>query len=502
MTGRTFFRSRAWRVTRWVGLAAALPVLWACNSRTLEPPTINPTSTNKNTFQETLNRKIDILFMIDNSSSMETSQANLAANLPSFMNVLKGLPDGLPDLHIGVVSSDMGAGDGSITGCAGNGDNGVFHFAPTGSCTQTNLQSGATYISAPIGGTPNFTGDITTVFQCIAQLGASGCGFEHQLASVARALGVDGAGAPQENSGFIRPEAYLAIVLITNEDDCSAPISSVLFDTNTNTNLASQVGPPGNFRCNEFGHLCSLNGAAPAAPVRLSPNPGDLTTMLTYDNCVSSEGMGLLTPVGTFLQQIKSLKTDPANQILVASIQGPVTPYVEHWKAAPIADTGPWPEIEHSCDMGTQIGFADPGVRLQQFVQGFGGNGLVYPICSSNFGPSLQTIAQKLSALIGPSCITGTVAKRVGTQTADCTVTQITPDGMGGNKQDIIQNCDDTGGATPCWSLASAAGMNCPANSSIVKIDRGGQMAPDNTRNAVDCSMCIAGFPDPTRGCP
>jgi hypothetical protein len=505
MTGRTFFRSRAWRVTRWVGLAAALPVLWACNSRTLEQPIINPTSSNKNTFQETLNRKIDILFMIDNSSSMELSQANLKANLPSFMNVLKGLPDGLPDLHIGVVSSDMGAGDGSITGCAGNGDNGVFHFAPTGDCASSPLQSGATYISSPIGGTPNFTGDITAAFQCIAQLGASGCGFEHQLASVSRALGADGAAPPQENSGFIRPEAYLAIVFITNEDDCSAP-NGTIFDTNSNTNLAAQVGPPGNFRCNEFGHLCSLNGGPPAPPLRVSPNPTDLNFTQSYDNCVSSEGMGLLTPVDTFLQQIKKLKTDPANQILVASIQGPVTPYVEHWKAAPIADSGPWPEIMHSCpadvSQQAQVGFADPGVRMQQFVQGFGGNGLVYPICSNNFGPSLQTIAQKLSALIGPSCITGKIANRTGTSTPDCTVTQTTPDGMGGNKQDIIPNCDDNGGAKPCWTLQSAQGMNCPANSQIVKIDRGGAMAPDNTRNAVDCSMCISGFPDMSRGCP
>ena len=118
MTGRTLFRSRRWRTLRWIGLGAALPVLWACNTRTLEQPQLKPSSTSKNTFQETLNRKIDILFMIDNSSSMDQSQANLAKNLPAFMNVLKALPDGLPDLHIAVVTSDMGAGDGSITGCS------------------------------------------------------------------------------------------------------------------------------------------------------------------------------------------------------------------------------------------------------------------------------------------------------------------------------------------------------------------------------------------------
>jgi hypothetical protein len=471
-------------------------VLWACNARTVEAPPIHPTETNEVTFQETANRKIDILFMVDNSKSMDQSQANLAANLPAFMDVLKKLPDGLPDLHIGVVSSDLGAGDGSFTACSGNGDAGVFHSSPTGSCTATNLQPDATYISAPIGGTPNFTGDITAVFQCIAQLGAKGCGFEHQLASVARALGADGAPPPQENQNFLRKDAYLGIVLITNEDDCSAPMT--FFDNDLT--LGSPHGAA--FRCNEFGHLCSRNGGPPEPPLRLSPNPADLTTTVAYDGCVSSEGDGLLTPVTQFVQQIKALKDDPNNQILVASIQGPATPYVEHWIAPAETDTGPWPEIEHSCDGGTAVGYADPGVRLQQFVEGFGGNGLVYPICSDNFGPSLMTIATKLTILLRPSCITGTVANRPGTDRPDCTVTQSNPGSDNKSVQTVIQACADNGDTPPCWSLASPDGTTCLAGSHVVKIDRGGQMAPDNTRNSVQCSMCIAGTSDPSRGCP
>jgi hypothetical protein len=484
------------RAIRWLGLGAALPVLWSCNARTVEAPEIRPTETSGNGYQETLNRKIDILFMVDNSKSMDQSQANLAANLPAFMDVLKKLPDGLPDLHIAVVSSDMGAGDGSFTACSGNGDAGVFHFAPTGGCTATNLEQGATFISAPIGGTPNFTGDITAAFQCIAQLGAMGCGFEHQLASVARALGADGSEPPQENQGFIRKEAYLAIVLITNEDDCSAPMT--FFDNDLT--LGSAHGAA--FRCNEFGHLCSRNGGPPAAPIRLSPNPDDLTTTVSYDNCVSSEEKGQLTPVAKFIEQIRSLKDDPNNQILVASIQGLNTPYVEHWIAPPEADTGPWPEIEHSCDGGPAIGFADPGVRLQQFVEGFGGNGLVYPICSDDFGPSLKTIAEKLSVLLGPSCFTGKVANRPGTDRADCTVTQSSPGESGKTVEAVIAACADNGNTPPCWSLASAAGTTCPANSQLIQINRGGQMAPANTRNSVQCSMCIAGVSDASRGCP
>jgi len=72
------------------------------------------------------------------------TQQKLLANFPMLMQVLRNLPDGLPDLHIGVVSSSMGAGptadiaqcppggDGGrlqsaarIAGCAGSGESGA-----------------------------------------------------------------------------------------------------------------------------------------------------------------------------------------------------------------------------------------------------------------------------------------------------------------------------------------------------------------------------------------
>src|SRR6478609_2816445 len=253
MTGRNMFR-----VLRWVGLAAVAPVLWACNARSLEAPKLTPEQTYGKTFQQTINRNVDMLFMVDDSSSMRLSQDNLNTNFPTFMNRLKD-PPGLPNIHVAVISSDMGAGDGSVASCdSTGGKNGIFQYTARGTCTSTGLQTGATYISN-IGGVANYTGNLPDVFTCIAALGESGCGFEHQFASITRALGVDGRGAaPQENQDFLRPDAYLVIVLITNEDDCSAspdpngPNGRIpLFDTSANTNIMSQLGPPANFRCNE-----------------------------------------------------------------------------------------------------------------------------------------------------------------------------------------------------------------------------------------------------------
>src|SRR6185503_1580156 len=173
---------------------------------------------------------VDMLFLVDDSSSMRLSQDNLNRNFPTFMNRLMD-PPGLPNIHVGVISSDMGAGDGSVASCdATGGKNGIFQYTARGNCTSTGLQSGATYISN-IAGVANYTGNLPDVFTCIAALGESGCGFEHQFASVTRALGVDGRPAPAENQGFLRPDALLSIVLITNEDDCSESPGVPFFDT-------------------------------------------------------------------------------------------------------------------------------------------------------------------------------------------------------------------------------------------------------------------------------
>src|SRR5215470_5274686 len=55
-----------------------------------------------------INRDVDILFLIDDSPSMGDKQTNLANNFPRFIDVLGSIPGGLPNVHIGVVTSDIG----------------------------------------------------------------------------------------------------------------------------------------------------------------------------------------------------------------------------------------------------------------------------------------------------------------------------------------------------------------------------------------------------------
>src|SRR6185369_7539539 len=170
---------RVWAVGRWVALGSVLPVLWACNSRTLEKPQSHPVQVYNNVFKASINRQIDILFMIDNSQSMAPLQAKLLDNFPVFMDRLKMIPTGdgqttgLPDVHIAVISSDTGPGvyDLPDRHCAYAGDQGMFQIAPRGTCTTSPLMPDQHYLQASQNqGIKNYTGDITDAFKCIALL--------------------------------------------------------------------------------------------------------------------------------------------------------------------------------------------------------------------------------------------------------------------------------------------------------------------------------------------
>src|SRR5262249_3916072 len=156
-----------------------------------------------------------------------------------------------------------------------------------------------------------------------------------------------------------------------------------------NQNVGSVLGPPQNFRCNEFGHLCDG-----AKPPRMAPN-GSVTDTVDLQNCTAAECSGSLIPVGEFAARIKALKAAPASEVLVAAIAGPPTPYQVHWKNPSTLDTScgsascPWPEITHSCT-AQDSSFADPGVRINQMVGTFGANGFTSSICDANFGTALQ----------------------------------------------------------------------------------------------------------------
>ena len=131
----------------------------------------------------TPNRSLDLLFVIDDSPSMADKQANLAANFPTFINVLNSAPGGLPDLHIGVVTTDVGTTGTEVTGpgpaigqlgnggCSGTGDGGnlqTFGAPITGTYISDIKQSDNSR-------TRNFTGTLEAAFSTMARGAGLAC---------------------------------------------------------------------------------------------------------------------------------------------------------------------------------------------------------------------------------------------------------------------------------------------------------------------------------------
>src|SRR3989339_481875 len=68
--------------------ALLLPLVVACPTRPLETPCHKPTQQTTRSFAQSLEKDIDILFVIDNSPSMALEQVNLAQQFPKLIDAL------------------------------------------------------------------------------------------------------------------------------------------------------------------------------------------------------------------------------------------------------------------------------------------------------------------------------------------------------------------------------------------------------------------------------
>jgi hypothetical protein len=451
-----------WRVLRWLIAAPALPlVVWACSAHPLEAPQPLPEQQTDQYYEVNPVREVDIVFMIDNSPSMREEQENLGRNFPAFMNELKKIEGGLPNVHIGIVSSDLGAGPNPLMGSAcirPGGDRGIFQAKP--GC---GLDAASKFIISSNNDTmKNFTGDISQVFSCMAQLGTDGCGFEHQLQATRVALYE---GTTPENKGFLRENAFLAIILITDEDDCSADFNSNLFDLNDPV----YAGTRASFRCAHTGHVCN------------NTQPPIMTYSAPYESCKPNDN-GRLIKVQEFVDSIKALKRRP-DQILVSGIFGLPNNATGALYRYGMVDT----DIDFLpiCDVAGQ-GVAYGGIRLKAFVDSFPDSAF-FSICSADFTPAMRQIGEKLRARLGNPCITAPVVDtkpEPGVQ-PDCQVIDRVPMGAGYQDQALPQ-CGS--GATPCWTLATDA--NCGQSGFKISVDRAGKLPPPGTQQAIKCLTC------------
>ena len=343
------------------------------------------------------NRDIDMLFVIDNSPSMLDKQTAMIASFPKMMDALGTLDGGLPNLHIGVVTSDMGTKGsmdsspgpsiGSGPGqCTGHGDDGALqHY--DGAVPAPEL-GGALYISdlgnADGSRTRNYTGALRDVFTKIASVGANGCGFEQHFASMRRALG------NSANGDFVRPTAGLAVVIVADEDDCSMSHSTMIgADVTT-------LGPLLSFRCTRFGIECDDGGATTDAMNQVGPKAA----------CHPRADSAYVEDVQPFVDFLSTLKGDPRG-VMVAAIAAPAAP-VEIELRTPAGGGTAVPALAHSCmytgtDGLTQVG--DPAVRIHALVDAFPNRGSFSTVCSDDLSLSLSSVGYTAKKLVGDPCI-------------------------------------------------------------------------------------------------
>ena len=157
-------------------------------------------------------RKIDILWVIDNSGSMETSQSNLAANFSRFIQKMQTLQF---DFRMAVTTTD------AYKGKFQNND------------SLRRIKDGTSLHHSGIFVISNTTPDLQNVFVVNATQGITGSGDERAFASIEDVLSYNG------NSDFRRSDAYLAIIILSDEDDFSAKTATYINDNYSNPNIIS-----------------------------------------------------------------------------------------------------------------------------------------------------------------------------------------------------------------------------------------------------------------------
>ena len=220
--------------------------------------------------QKTSN-KLDVLFVVDNSVSMSDKQNILKVSLPSvvsrLINPLCLDPEGYPvvsqpasgadacitgnrevkpvkDMHLGVITSSIGSHGGSVCSTPTLADEHLDDRAELLPTQRANLPSYKNsgflaYDAAGLVGVSDVNSVIADLQTVVNAAGEHGCGYEAPLEAMYRFLvdpeppvsielvkGLSTPGSINETllaqrNAFLRPDSAVAIVILSDESDCS-----------------------------------------------------------------------------------------------------------------------------------------------------------------------------------------------------------------------------------------------------------------------------------------
>ena len=499
-------------------------------------------------------RMLDLVFMIDNSPSMAPKVSKMNQQFPKLIEALKDPNDGtLPDLRVAIIDSDLGTNGAYTSGSCGPktladgtvspfGDLGRFQMINAATCGVTN--PAALYLEYKAGQPLNYAGDINTVFACLAgNVGVQGCGEQHSLQAFEFALVAGGLGSVNDaQHTMLRQNAYLGLVFLTDEDDCSAAMNDGMFGDKTELR-----GESASLRCYTRSHQCggvNLTNAPPGYPTSAAFTAPLSTCAARADACPNpTDGTGSTdtsfptdcSPLKDFKRlayEIKALKDDP-EQILVAGIFGwPLNdsdmataqykidripnPNVADTVHPTVFDSWPvcydpnhLPAAPNTYDATAAGWGATAGLRNAAFVDEFGANGLKLSICAPDFSGSMKVIGDTIAKKVQNTCVPYKLAdadpSTPGLQ-PDCRVVYRTPqlDPLDPNRVIYVESPTSLpvcqAGATAdniaedCWQLANDL-TKCPANGQWIQVLRTVQEIlagplPAGTKVGMQCRTC------------
>jgi hypothetical protein len=450
-----------------MALAGILSLLSSCVEHSLKPIELDEESADHDPCWASINRDVDILFVIDNSESMGAAQAILANDFGAFIETLEANE---LDYRIGITTTDNGSP--SCSGTTLEGGNLVmssckdriddFSFADRRAdasdiaCNDickldaqaleilpTNIEQQHEAAPRPwlerIDGRQNLpaTTDMAEAFKCFGPQGIDGCGFESPLESMYLGL-LRGQADSEASYGFLRNSASLAVIFVTDEDDCSHNKAfSEVFDPDGDKLFWSDptLPDPTSALCWNAGVSCS----------------GDPSG---YDSCdavnkdvLGNEGVSdedaVMHPMSRYLGQLDRIETemrqfDLDQEIIVGLIGGVGSDGEPIYRDA--SDTNPAFQASFGIGPGCQAVNpndpddaiqAVPPVRLRELVDAFT-PGNMFSICEPDYIVALATIAKSLAPEIIPSCVTRCVADTDTSTPAldpECTLVQSLPGG-------------------------------------------------------------------------
>ena len=260
--------------------------------------------------------QIDILWVIDNSGSMAQAQQNLTSNFQSFINKFKTKNY---DFHMAVTTTEAWEKQFNSNSVKARVKDGA------------KLSSSVTTSSGVFIMTPD-TINLESVFTTNATQGTLGNGDERAFSSVKQAL------LEPFNANFRRASAYLAVIIVSDEEDFSSNSSS-FNESYSNVNLHSvqsyvdfldeYVGSK-NYSVNTISvkdqNCKNQSNAAAKISTRL-PELSSLTGGISASLCSNfADSLTLISDSIISLSSVFKLNREPVVESITVKINGSTVP--------------------------------------------------------------------------------------------------------------------------------------------------------------------------------